>query len=332
MTQYKKYAYFFFLLFLIYCNNNDCYSQEAQESFDGNIKNNSLAISPDESIAVASNSDLTSIVIFDLKSNKLIKKINGFINPRNIIFSPSGKSFYITDSSLGTIYEISSKDYELLKKTPIEKGIFGSDINKDGQLIYINNQAMNTVTILDLNSNSIKSVITGFAQPRQGIKLNFDNSKAYITNFSDDKIRVIDTNKMYIESTIQGFNKIRGITLTKDGGKLFVANSGSNNLALVNLETGKIEKEISVGKDPYGVALSPNEEILVSSNRLDNSLTLINAKTLDEIDTITGFNEPRQAIIFSKNGALIYVLNKDLSISIVNVSKRKVVAHLKSNL
>lgn len=34
--------------------------------------------------------------------------------------------------------------------------------------------------------------------------------------------------------------------------------------------------------------------------------------------TITGFNEPRQAITYSQESDKAYVLNKDLSISIIN--------------
>ena len=73
----------------------------AQVPFDGDIKNNSLAVSPDEKIAVASYSDSTEIKIYDLSKAELKTTIKGFVNPRNILFSPDGKLIYITDRSLG---------------------------------------------------------------------------------------------------------------------------------------------------------------------------------------------------------------------------------------
>jgi YVTN family beta-propeller protein len=86
-----------------------------------------------------------------------------------------------------------------------------------------------------------------------------------------------------------------------------------------------IAQTISVGKDPYGASLSSDENILLSGNKEDNSLSIIDVSTLTNIGVITGFNEPRQAIVYSKNGKNVFVLNKDLSISVVNLSEKKII-------
>jgi len=89
---------------------------QAQQIFDGNIKNNSLAISPNENIALASNSDVNFVSVYNLKSRKLIKKIEGFISPRNIIFSPDGNKVYITDSSTGLLTTMETKKFKVIEK------------------------------------------------------------------------------------------------------------------------------------------------------------------------------------------------------------------------
>ena len=125
---------------------------QAQQIFDGNIKNNSLAISPTENIALASNSDVNFVSVYNLKSRKLIKKIPGFISPRNIIFSPDGMKFYITDSSTGFLTVLETKNFKIIEKYAVGFGAFGSAISNNGQEIYINNEATNTVTVLFLSS------------------------------------------------------------------------------------------------------------------------------------------------------------------------------------
>lgn len=150
-----------------------------------------------------------------------------------------------------------------------------------------------------------------------------------MTNFAGDAITVVDVPTLKIDTTITGFSKIRAISITKDGQTLFAANSGSNSMAVVNLNTGIIAKTISVGKDPYGASLSSDETILLSGNKKGNSLSIIDVSTLTNIGEITGFNEPRQAIIYSKNGKNVFVLNKDLSISVVNLAEKKIIYSIK---
>jgi hypothetical protein len=47
------------------------------------------------------------------------------------------------------------------------------------------------------------------------------------------------------------------------------------------------------------------------------------------VNTITGFNEPRQAIVFNHAGSLAYVVNKDLSVSKVDLVAGRITATLR---
>jgi YVTN family beta-propeller protein len=272
---------------------------KARRSFDGYIKNNSLAISPNETKAVGCYSDSVKVKVYNLKTGKVIKNISGFINPRNIIFSPDGKIFYITDSALSLMIAYNALTLKVVKKYPVGYGAFGSTTNKNGDLIFINNEAASTVTVIDLVSKSVKKIITGFAQPLQGVKLNPVNIKLYVTNLANDKITEKEVVTLKIDTTISGFNKLRAIDISKEGNTLFAANSGTNSIGVVNVMTGGIIKEISLGGDPYGTSLSSDEKIHLSGNKMDNTLSEINIASLTNIKTITGFKEPRQAIVFS---------------------------------
>ena len=298
---------------------------QAQQSFDGDIKNNSLAISPNETIAVACYSDSLKVKVYNIKTGKVFKNISGFINPRNIIFSPDGKIFYITDSGLGLQMAFNALTLKVVKAYPVGYGAFGSTTNKNGDLIFINNEAASTITVIDLLSKSVKKNIAGFAQLRQGDKLNPDNTKLYFTNFANDKITVVDVATLKIDTTISGFNKIRAIDITKDGNTLFAANSGTNSIGVVNVITGDIIKEISVAGDPYAASLPPDKKIILSGNKMDNTLSVIDTASLTNIKNITGFKEPRQAIVFSKKVKLVYVLNNDLTVNVVSLLKCSII-------
>ena len=297
-------------------------------TFDGNIRNNSLAISPNETMVVASYSERPEIIVYDLMSNKVKAVLPGYVTPRNIVFDPSGKVFYVSDSSLGIVFKINSDTLETISTIPVGPGAFGTAISNDGKILYINNQAASTVTVYDLEKNQPISVITGFTQPRQGIKLSSDGENLFVTNFLGDSISVVKKGSNKIEAEIKGFDKIRAISVTKDGHTLFAANSGSNNIAVVDVDKKQIIKTIPVGKDPYGAALTPNESALYSGNKEDNTLSEITLPSMRVTATITGLKQPRQAIVFTHDSKTAFVLNEDLSVSKVDLASKKVITQI----
>ncbi|WP_227793347.1 beta-propeller fold lactonase family protein [Paenibacillus guangzhouensis] len=291
------------------------------EPFDGSITNNALAISPDEQTAVVSDSRVQSIRVYDLARGTLRKEIDGFVTPRNVVFVDGGKTFVVSDSTLGTLRFYDLKQLTLKDEVVVGPGAFGTAVSPDGRTLYVNNQAHSSVTIVDLEKRKPTAVIAGFAQPRQGIVMSPDGRYVFVTNFKGDKVSVVDAATNSIVREITGFEMIRGISVTKDG-ILYAANSGRDSISVVDIAQGKIISEVKVGREPYGAALSPDGKLLFASSKVDNTIDVITVSDYRVIKTIKGFLEPRQAIIFNRAGDVAYVLNRDLSISWVNVKDR----------
>ncbi|AZP10728.1 hypothetical protein EJN92_00980 [Undibacterium parvum] len=90
----------------------------------------------------------------------------------------------------------------------------------------------------------------------------------------------------------------------------------------------EISALVAVGRAPYGAALSPDGKQLYSGNLADNTVSVIDVASLKVVATIAGFKQPRQAIVFTRDGKLAYVLNEDLSISKVDRSNQQIVQQL----
>lgn len=301
-----------------------------RQTFDGKIRNNSLSISPDETMAVVSYSERPEIIVYSLSDGRVRGTLGGFVTPRNIDFAPDGGSFYVSDSSLGEVVRIDAHSLKPLSRMAAGPGAFGTVLSKDGRVLFVNNQASNTVTRYETASGKASAVITGFAQPRQGVRLSPDDNTLYVTNFFGDKVTVVDVPGNKVVGEINGFNKIRAISVSADGKKMFAANSGSNNVAVVDLARREIIATVAVGKEPYGAALSPDGRFVYSGNLADNSVSVIDVETLGVVATIKGFKQPRQAIVFTKDNRQVYVLNEDLSISKVDRATQKIVATIEA--
>lgn len=304
-------------------------TQAGKQHFDGGIQNNTLAISPDEKQAVVARSGKPEVIVYDLTTGKVSAVLKHFNTPRNVVFAPDGKSFYVSDSSLGLVERVDAVTFNTRGYAAAGPGAFGTVLSKDGKVLYINNQASNTVTSMNTETNIANAVITGFSQPRQGVRLSPDGKVLYVTNFVSDKITLVDTQTHKITGEISGFNKIRAISVTADGKTLFAANSGNNTIAVVDTTTQKVTDTIPVGQQPYGAALSPDGKFIYSGNLGDNSVSIIDVPTHKVIATVTGFNEPRQAIVFTRDNRKVYVLNKDLSISVIDRETQRIVSAIK---
>jgi YVTN family beta-propeller protein len=289
-------------------------------SFDGHIKNNSLALSPDEKVAAVSYSDLPEVVVYDLTGRAQARVLSGFITPRNILFGPDGRHFYVSDSSLGVVVEIDANTLCVSRRLAVGAGAFGTAISHDGHTLFVNNEAASTLTLVNIPSGLTDAVLTGFAQPRQGIKISSDWKRVFVTNFGSDQVIVVDVVARKIVSRIGGFNQIRAISLTREGDVLYAANSGSNSITQVDVATGRIVRTIPVGRDPYGATLSADQKKLLTSSKQDGTLDIVDLRTGQIASSIGGFVEPRQALVYSRDGKSVYVLNKDLSIGVVDLS------------
>ncbi len=299
---------------------------ELPPPFDNNIKNNSLAISSNESLAVAVSSFESNILVYNLNQNKLVKVLGNYVTPRNVEFAGDDKSFYVSDSSLGVIRQISTVDFSILREINIGKGAFGFVI--DGNYLLVNNQAQNTVTIIDLDKWEISHVISGFANPRQGIKAGLSGRYVYVTNFKGDDVRVIDTNSWQITQVLNGIPGVRAISISADESKLYGASSTTDSIRVVSIANNQLLQTIPTEKEPYGATLSVDGQLLATGNKESNSVQIFDMNNYRLLKTIGGLNEPRQAIIFSKTPNMIYVLQKDLSIAKVNyLSESKTIIH-----
>lgn len=294
------------------------------EAFDSNIKNNSLAISPDEKLAIVSNSTIDQVKIYDLLTKKEIKVIDEVVTPRHVAFSKNGDKFYISDSTYGTIREFDSLTLNELRSFEVGQGVFGFVLNGDGKKIFANNQHKSTVTVINLETGNIDKIIEGFDQPRQGIVIDENDKYVYVTNFKSNDVRVINTDTFNIEKTLKGIPSVRAISVDTEKNVLYGASSSDNTINVLDISTGEIIKTISVGNEPYGAALSKDKKTIISGEKGSNQLSVIDTDTLEVVRTITGLNEPRQAIVYGLKNGQAYVLNADLSISIVDYNEGKV--------
>ena len=294
-------------------------AQPSSSTSEFEIRINSRAVSPDERTAVACSSESPDVIVYDLEARKVRGVLNHFITPRNILFEPAGRFFYISDSTLGVVEKIDAASLKTISVLHASPGAFGIAISKDGRTLYVSNEAASLVWAFDLVSERPIALTTAYSQLSEGAQLWRESSQLYVIDFWNDKIKIVDTAANRISGEISGFHKIRAISITRDGKTIFAANSGTNSIAVVDVLSRSIMKQIPVGSAPQSVALSRDERFVCSGNPADHTITIVALSSFQVISTISGFLEPPQAVVFTEGSSEGYVPGGNDSSACVNL-------------
>ncbi|CRK62003.1 hypothetical protein [Alloactinosynnema sp. L-07] len=302
--------------------------------FASGISNNSMAVSPDQTIAVVTNSETQYLRVLRLSDGFELHKIGGYTSPRNILFHPDGHSITVTDDTLGVLDEISMSTYKVIKRLPLGAGVMGTAQSQsaDGITLWATNHAAGTVTVIDPVLQRPTAVITGFTQPRQGIAVAPKQNQVYVTDIGANHITRVDMATNTKVDDIGSFVAVRGLSFNNEGTKAFVADSGKDGVGdsvsiIDTTTTPPTQKKIELqGKRPYGAVLSHDQKTLLTGNHGDNSLTTLDPETgavLGNVGNDDRLVGPRQAIVFSDDAPLAWVLNADLTIAVIDLSDPK---------
>lgn len=297
-------------------------AQATQPACDNDIQNSSLAVSPDERTAVASCSPRPEVIVYDLYARKVRRVLDDFITPRKILFEPNGRYFYISDSGFGIVKKIDSASLQTVSILYAIPGAFGITMSNDGRTLYVDNEEATVVSVFDLVSQQRIAQITLYSQERPGASPQ-DPSFLYLADFWGQKIRILDTTTNQITGEISGFTKIRTFSVTQDGKTLLVVDSGAQSVAVVDIPLRRIVAKIPVGSGSGDPANSRDQRLACFHDPRDNSLAVV-AVLPCPIATNPGFLEPAQGIVLSRDGSAAYALGRDLSISRIDLSDKRI--------
>jgi DNA-binding beta-propeller fold protein YncE len=299
-------------------------AQASQSACDDNIQNSSVAISPDGRTAVASCSRRSEVIVYDLYARKVRRVLDQFVVPRKILFEPSGRYFYISDSVLGVVEKIDTASLQTVSVLYAIPGAFGITMSNDGRTLYVNNASATIIAVFDLVSEQRIAQITAYSEKNQGTPPGQDGPFLYVADFWGQKISIVDTRTNQITDEISGFSKISAFSVTRDGKTLLVVDCGTRSIAVVDLLSRVTVINIPIGSGSADLAISRDQRFVYFYDPRHNSLAVV-ALLPSHGATNPGFLEPAQGIVLSRDGSAAYVLRRDLSISRVNLSSKRIV-------
>lgn len=252
-----------------------------------------VAISRNAEFAYITCADGNTVKVIDLKAGEVIQTIAhpDFKFPHGMDVTHDNKWLWLVSTYSDKLFLISIPEHKVEKVIDL-----GQDkthmvhLSPDGQRAYVANIGGNSVTVLDVASQSIIEHLPVGKGP-EGLALHPDGSCFYVANQQDHNIHVIDreTHEVLWRRRL-GTLPIRAV-FSPDGKYCLVPNRESHDLSVVahnhvgaTPEPSPWEiKRIPVGRWPGGVVFRPDGAVAFVANNKTNDISMINMASLAEV-------------------------------------------------
>jgi YVTN family beta-propeller protein len=210
----------------------------------------------------------------------------------------------------------------------------GIAVNPSTNKVYVVNEFSNTVSVIDTNTDAVKSTINLGNFP-YGIDMNPLNNRIYITNRGSNTVSVLDGSvDIKLDDITVGKSPV-GIAVNPSANWIYVTNLDDGTVSVIDGITNDVIETVSVGKTPYGIAVNPLSNQIYVTDIITNTVTVIDGETNEISAKIPVGKKPTGLAIDipDKQGEnnRLYVANYDSdSVSVIDTVTNKVTSNITS--
>lgn len=243
-----------------------------------------IAISPDQSQAAVVNYQDRHIDIFDVETRTIIRTIDlgEHTRPHGIKWLNDGRIIASTEGNQ-SIVEVAPDDSITGIKT-FEDGTHMVVVSPDGQLAYTANLGAGTVSLIDLETDTLVKTSQAGAGT-EGIDLTPDGRELWVSNREANTVTVYDAQTLETLASLDVGSFPLRLQISPDGQYAVTSNLRDASLSVIDVEQRKWVRTINVGKDG---PVSMQVTILFSNDGQRIYVAETGTDTVAEVDFETG--------------------------------------------
>jgi PQQ-dependent catabolism-associated beta-propeller protein len=237
--------------------------------------------------------DDSLIAVYDVESQKLIRRIRGVEEPETFDLHPNGHHLYVSneEDAAVTVFDIESGEPIAQYETGEEPE--GVQITADGRLAFVASEAASMVHVIDTEAGKVIKDIIVNTRPRR-FALTPDGKELWVSAELAGVVDIIDIETLRVVGDIPflptGFRKEQvtpvDLLITRDGTRAYVALGRANHVAVVDVTKRKVIDYILVGKRAWGLALTHDENKLYVANGLSDDISIIDTRRLKVLTSV----------------------------------------------
>ena len=209
-----------------------------------------VALSWDDNILFVTNPRSNNVSVIDVASNMAVDRINVGEKPTDIVADTERRKIYVSN-----YHSLSISVIDMATRL-VENTINLSSNPKYMALcddrLYVSNESVNDVYVVNIPSYSIDTVNIAFSPERLVCGLT---NRVYAGNIAFDEICFLHTGLEVITKNIVVGRSPAGMDVDTIRRKLYVANNSSEDISVIDIKTERVIKTIPVGKKPHDIVL-----------------------------------------------------------------------------
>lgn len=293
---------------------------------------------------------------------KRVGIFNTGVTPAGLAITPNGTKGYVANNANYGDYTLPTPPQDINTVTVFTpngkfsqptktisdasfNGAYTITINATGTMAFVTNSGDSTVTIIDIATDTVIGVITGFDGP-SGFVILPDGTRAYVNNYgatpgvgsgNGTTVNVVDMTQfppVIIGGTITVGQAPAAITVTPSGDFVYTANyeDGNPNTGTLSKISTATNTATTIGPftpgfgGPFSIKITPNGKTAVVTNFGSNNfvpfgttVSLVDLASETIVKTINGGIQP-SGLDITKDGAFAYFSNYNTLYSSVGIT------------
>src|SRR5712664_3942695 len=187
-----------------------------------------------------------AVVVFDLKTGKLVHKIDGIGKPHAVLYREDLNRIYVTDGDAGDLKIFDGKTYSLVSSVKLLEDADSIGYDPATKYLYIDNgggdvhQTFSMLSVIDTTAGEKLADLKIDGETLEAMALEKSTSRMYVNNRSKNQVSVVDREKRELVASwpVTLCKNNVAMALDEANHRLFVA-CRTSQIAVLDTQTGK---------------------------------------------------------------------------------------------
>jgi DNA-binding beta-propeller fold protein YncE len=196
----------------------------------------------------------SKVLVFDLKTNKLIQTISDLKAPHSMLYRADLKKLFVVDGDLGEIKIYETDSYKPAGSIKLKEGADASVYDPSTKYLYVVNGGKDAklpnayISVVDTTEAKVVGEMKIDSNDVEGMAIEKSGPRLYVVIRGNNSVEVFDRAKKTLLATwsvAQEGKKPTAIGFDEDSHQLFIGTRDPGKLIVLNTESGKIVSSMS---------------------------------------------------------------------------------------
>ena len=191
----------------------------------------------------------SKVLVFDLKTNKLIHTIGDLKAPHSMLYRADLKKLFVVDGDLGEIKIYETDSYKPAGSIQLKEGADASAYDPSTKYLYVVNGGKDAklpnayITVVDTDAAKAVGEMKIDSNDVEGMAIEKSGPRIFVVIRGNNSVEVFDRTKRTLLATwsiAQEGKKPTAIAFDEDGHRLFIGPRDPGKLIVLNSDSGKV--------------------------------------------------------------------------------------------